>query len=215
MDYIDGHETQFGHVVQGTEGLDDSSVHSARRPQGARTAKHSALGTSQGVPRSRPGARLSPSTHPVIGTYDARYPLDEPGTELSDNARVWRIYYDEAVEGDEEMVQEYKESIDILLVFVSPSFGSSSSINPLRRVRLVCSLRLRQHSSSRRINPHRWTTHRHLHYSSVRSLGHSSITQISPTRFLPISPSNLPKWIISRPSISFGTQVCSSAWPLL
>src|ERR1700742_3996629 len=50
--------------------------------------------------------------------YSKKYPLDNPGEELGDNARVWRIYFDEAREIDEEIVNEYKESIDILLVFV-------------------------------------------------------------------------------------------------
>ena len=41
------------------------------------------------------------------------------GQELGESARVWKIYYDEATEFDEDMIREYKESIDVLLVFVS------------------------------------------------------------------------------------------------
>ena len=55
----------------------------------------------------------------VFKAYDQKYPMDEPGSELSQNARVWKIYYDEATEFDEGMIKEYKESIDVLLVFVS------------------------------------------------------------------------------------------------
>jgi hypothetical protein len=47
-----------------------------------------------------------------------QYPEDPPGEELAETARVWQIYGDEARELDREMIDEYKESIDILLVFV-------------------------------------------------------------------------------------------------
>jgi hypothetical protein len=46
------------------------------------------------------------------------YAEDRPGEELAETARVWQIYGDEAREIDKEMIDEYKESIDILLVFV-------------------------------------------------------------------------------------------------
>ena len=56
---------------------------------------------------------------PPFTLYERKYPLDEPGKEFDANARVWRIYYDEAREIDDEVIKEYKESIDVLLVFVS------------------------------------------------------------------------------------------------
>ena len=56
---------------------------------------------------------------PAFTLYKNKYPLDAPGKEFDANARVWRIYYDEARELDNEVIKEYKESIDVLLVFVS------------------------------------------------------------------------------------------------
>ena len=46
------------------------------------------------------------------------YLQDPPGEQLGETARVWHMYGDEAREIDKEMIDEYKESIDILLVFV-------------------------------------------------------------------------------------------------
>ena len=56
---------------------------------------------------------------PAHVTYADKYPLDKPNEEFGDNARVWKIYYDEAIEYDTTLIQEYKESLDVLLVFVS------------------------------------------------------------------------------------------------
>ena len=62
------------------------------------------------------------------GDYDTKYPPDEPGEEASDNARVWKIYNDEADAADDDMVRGFRDTIDSLLVFVRPCrivvFGS-------------------------------------------------------------------------------------------
>lgn len=59
-----------------------------------------------------------PSICPGHVTYADRYPPDKPGEEFSDDGRVWKIYYDEAVDFDTKLIHEYKESLDVLLVFV-------------------------------------------------------------------------------------------------
>ena len=57
----------------------------------------------------------------AVRNYDQKYPLDsdKPGEEYGDNARVWKIYRDEAEEDDTLLVQQYNSIIDVLLVFVS------------------------------------------------------------------------------------------------
>jgi hypothetical protein len=39
--------------------------------------------------------------------------------ELSENARVWRVYNDEADQRDAEMVEGWRSTLDTLLIFVS------------------------------------------------------------------------------------------------
>lgn len=53
--------------------------------------------------------------------YQNKYPADDPGMEMSAGARVWRVYLDEAEMFDNEMIQQYMDTIDIILVFVSPT----------------------------------------------------------------------------------------------
>ncbi|KAK0443151.1 hypothetical protein EV421DRAFT_1710277, partial [Armillaria borealis] len=49
--------------------------------------------------------------------YKARYPLDPYGEEMSDKARIWSIYLDEAADFDANMLAEWRDTIDVLLVF--------------------------------------------------------------------------------------------------
>lgn len=89
--------------------------------QRRRRSPRNFLGTKKRQPRAGRIAVPQPAA-PTAATnskdYNAKYPPDEPLKELDETARVWRIYGDEALEVDDEMIQEYNESIDILLVFV-------------------------------------------------------------------------------------------------
>ncbi|SJL12458.1 uncharacterized protein ARMOST_15885 [Armillaria ostoyae] len=49
--------------------------------------------------------------------YKARYPPDPYGQEMSENARIWPIYNEEAAEFDANMLAEWRDTIDVLLVF--------------------------------------------------------------------------------------------------
>ncbi|KIY71979.1 hypothetical protein CYLTODRAFT_326310, partial [Cylindrobasidium torrendii FP15055 ss-10] len=49
--------------------------------------------------------------------YERKYPPDPRHEELSDNARVWWMYNDEAAIFDADMVGEAADNLDILLVF--------------------------------------------------------------------------------------------------
>ena len=51
--------------------------------------------------------------------YAKKYPLDAPGDELKPNARVWKIYRDEAIEYDDFQLDEWHKILDWLLIFVS------------------------------------------------------------------------------------------------
>ncbi len=50
--------------------------------------------------------------------YTRRFPMDPYGQEMSENARVWQTYVEEAVSFDGEKLDEYRDTIDVLLVFV-------------------------------------------------------------------------------------------------
>ncbi|SJL12498.1 uncharacterized protein ARMOST_15925 [Armillaria ostoyae] len=49
--------------------------------------------------------------------YKTRYPPDPYGQEMSDNARIWPIYLEEAADFDANMLAEWRDTIDVLLVF--------------------------------------------------------------------------------------------------
>ncbi|KAK0217207.1 hypothetical protein IW262DRAFT_1299161 [Armillaria fumosa] len=49
--------------------------------------------------------------------YKMRYPLDPYGQEMSENSRIWSIYLDEAADFDANMLAEWRDTIDVLLVF--------------------------------------------------------------------------------------------------
>lgn len=50
-----------------------------------------------------------------------KYPPDPFGEEMADNARVWKIYRDEATTHDKSMLDGWNKTLDILLIFVSPA----------------------------------------------------------------------------------------------
>lgn len=51
--------------------------------------------------------------------YEERYAPDPINDEIKENARVWKVYLDEADSYDDEMLRGFKDTIDSLLVFVS------------------------------------------------------------------------------------------------
>lgn len=51
--------------------------------------------------------------------YEAKYEPDAWGEEAGPNARIWRVYLDEAEAYDHEMVEQWRDTVDSLLVFVS------------------------------------------------------------------------------------------------
>ncbi|KAH8802381.1 hypothetical protein DL96DRAFT_1563440 [Flagelloscypha sp. PMI_526] len=51
--------------------------------------------------------------------YEEKYPEDAPGEELGPDARVFKVYNDEAEKYDADMVRGFRDSLDGLLVFAS------------------------------------------------------------------------------------------------
>ncbi|PBK83156.1 hypothetical protein ARMGADRAFT_875351, partial [Armillaria gallica] len=49
--------------------------------------------------------------------YEQKYPEDAPYEETAPAARVWRTYQDESRIHDTNMVEEFRDSVDVLLVF--------------------------------------------------------------------------------------------------
>ncbi|KAF5344886.1 hypothetical protein D9758_011546 [Tetrapyrgos nigripes] len=67
--------------------------------------------------------------------YTRKYPQDEFGKEVRENARVWKVYLDEAEAFDDEMLKGFRDTLDALLVFaalfsaVVTSFVISTVVN--------------------------------------------------------------------------------------
>ncbi|KAG6864440.1 hypothetical protein C0993_008881, partial [Termitomyces sp. T159_Od127] len=57
------------------------------------------------IPISGPTASGTPQLGNRNYDYNQRYSPDEPGKEAEDNARVWKVYLDEAGEYDMDMIE--------------------------------------------------------------------------------------------------------------
>ncbi|KAF9004489.1 hypothetical protein BDZ89DRAFT_966967, partial [Hymenopellis radicata] len=60
----------------------------------------------------------APRHEPIfIDDYEKRLPEDPYGEETKPNARVWRVYVEEAAAFDGIMVNQYRDGLDVMLVF--------------------------------------------------------------------------------------------------
>ncbi|KAF4580280.1 hypothetical protein EYR40_003214 [Pleurotus pulmonarius] len=77
---------------------------------------HSVLGLNPKYSHPKPQA---PPQSGYIDPYDyeKKYPEDPIYEEQSENARVWRVYLNEATEFDADMVNKASDGLDLLLVF--------------------------------------------------------------------------------------------------
>lgn len=50
--------------------------------------------------------------------YEQKYEEDDYGDELGSNARFWRVLLDEGQAYDAEMIEGWRDTLDVLLVFV-------------------------------------------------------------------------------------------------
>ena len=76
--------------------------------------------------RPDPHLALQKGSQASHGGPDSSYPKDEPGEEVSERARVWRVYLDETGKFDVSLTEGCNRGIDVLLVFVSKHFSTSS-----------------------------------------------------------------------------------------
>lgn len=60
--------------------------------------------------------------------YEAKYPEDEYLQEVGSGARVWRVYLDEMRAEDDRTLKGWRETVDVLLVFVSVVYLTVVSI---------------------------------------------------------------------------------------
>ncbi|KAF8829738.1 hypothetical protein HHX47_DHR2000181 [Lentinula edodes] len=65
--------------------------------------------------------------------YEERYAPDPLGEEMRENARVFKVYLDEANDFDDDMLRGFRETIDSLLVFVQllRAAGNSTTISTI------------------------------------------------------------------------------------
>ncbi|KAK0196109.1 hypothetical protein F5146DRAFT_903599, partial [Armillaria mellea] len=56
--------------------------------------------------------------------YEEKYPEDKIYEETAPNARVWRTYVDESTNHDVRIVRESRDTVDVLLVFVTGLFSA-------------------------------------------------------------------------------------------
>ncbi len=56
--------------------------------------------------------------------YEQRFPEDKRYEEMGPFARVWRTYLEECGAFDMEMLEGWRDGLDVLLVFVSALFNS-------------------------------------------------------------------------------------------
>ncbi|SJL04832.1 uncharacterized protein ARMOST_08203 [Armillaria ostoyae] len=94
-----------------------------RRPNP--TAKKGATHTSYSTSYLM-GCQIGNDTY----NYEEKYPEDATYEETTSNARVWRVHEDESRIHDANMVEESRDNVDVLLVFVGPySHLSASPLN--------------------------------------------------------------------------------------
>lgn len=56
----------------------------------------------------------------LVEDYKETYPDDPYGAEAGENARVWRVYLEESGQLDEDMLRQFRDTLDVHLVFVRP-----------------------------------------------------------------------------------------------
>ncbi|KAL1682222.1 hypothetical protein EV122DRAFT_274662 [Schizophyllum commune] len=101
--------------------LEEPKVNASDSP-GARKARAQAnIGTGGreetsrffGIPKYSSGGKGG------LGDYSEIYPEDPYGAEVGENARVWRVYLDESGQFDDDMIQGFRDTLDVHLVFAA------------------------------------------------------------------------------------------------
>ncbi|KAH7069387.1 hypothetical protein BKA62DRAFT_666132, partial [Auriculariales sp. MPI-PUGE-AT-0066] len=70
-----------------------------------------------------------PAPNPELFTeFEKKYPPDAHGEEASPNARVWRVYRDRVTELDDDLLEGWHKTLDVLLIFVCAPLSHSGSL---------------------------------------------------------------------------------------
>ncbi len=72
--------------------------------------------------------------------YEKRLPEDPYGEETAPNARIWRVYNEEAAAYDTVYVGQARDGLDVMLVFVSVRVSAMPLVRHIYYLRLVFSL---------------------------------------------------------------------------
>ncbi len=128
------------HDAQGDTGTSDDSAGDSQpeAQQPARTAHFQQRSTRHffGIPQRGPQVRGTLSYRSLLASflititgndpfdYEQRFPEDKRYEELGPLARVWRTYLEECGVFDVEMLEGWRDGLDVLLVFVSGLFNS-------------------------------------------------------------------------------------------
>ncbi|KAG8769795.1 hypothetical protein FRC12_004737 [Ceratobasidium sp. 428] len=88
----------------------------------------------------QPGSRLELPQLPIIWRFgnsgtDFQPRIPAIGAELDKDAQVWEIYVEETDRSDKELVKSWNDSLDVLLIFVSPpnsatDYSETEQIDP-------------------------------------------------------------------------------------
>ncbi len=132
-----GHKSAEQEVDSDEEEEEDQAPATAPPPFATAVNAKKTFGMRRPNPSAKRGVNnASYSTSYLMGcqigndayNYEDKYPEDAPYEEASPNARVWKTYEDERRIHDANMVEESRDNVDVLLVFVSPVVTLLSSL---------------------------------------------------------------------------------------
>ncbi|KAK7445076.1 hypothetical protein VKT23_014938 [Stygiomarasmius scandens] len=102
---------------QGADGVGRAGKSNANQ-QHARSGNPAGKGENRGILPNMPGYQSSYTGNRDYD-YEKKYPPDPYGQEIGEDARIWKVYLDEAEAYDDEMLKGFRETINSLLVFAA------------------------------------------------------------------------------------------------
>lgn len=149
---------------------------------------------------------LAVSADPYDDSEATRYSYDKVGEELAPSARFYKAYNDKAVDFDAEVMEEYRDSIDVLPVFVSPR--TFCDVPCFIHDRPVYSPLSSQHLSCKPLRTSRLIMPSCLRSSSLSLLPSNALRA---TELPPIASRPLPSMQMSPVTSTYGSTVYGSS----
>ncbi|KAK7445072.1 hypothetical protein VKT23_014934 [Stygiomarasmius scandens] len=103
---------------QEADGVGQAGENDANQ-QPARSGNPVKKSENRGILPNMPGYQSTSYTGNRDYDYEKKYPPDPYGQEASEDARIWKVYLDEAEAYDNEMLNGFRDTINSLLVFAS------------------------------------------------------------------------------------------------